>query len=508
MSLPTDYSFFSRFMIAVVACALGSHLQAASRSKSYLADTLPVLNSYGSPVVDEFGYPVPSIPLNFAPSVRTTADGFRFLWLESSEMAEPPEVDTTTGFPILGKYHRLGVATHLGAWSVEEVTEFEENLDQPHFADRLDGELSLAYWQENWLFVDTLEQPANTKLTLPIRKMSGAVAIDVNGGVHVAVIRANYQLWHYYYDYNSLSSTMISEGPVASVSIVAGKGDRSHIVYSTFSEDVNFNQQLDAGEDLNNNTVLDETATQLIYQGMDASSLDSSEAIIEDTIIQISQLDLYNTNGSGLRLAYADPVQNSVRFASKANVAGAVWQFQTVSSQASNFASVALAHNDASSASGLDYAVSYISGNGNQLFVSESASGVWTESLIAEDNSGAYFRSTDLGFATDGQPVVLASEKAPSLFLAAYSKSSLPSLLATEVASSIEIRSAFVLEWAAPAENVLSQRLQSSSDLSDPNSWTNLDLSNAIFDDNSDSYKLFVEPAGDSLFYRVLSVTE
>jgi hypothetical protein len=486
---------------------LVSHLHAATWSKTYLADTSAVLDKNGAPVLDEFADSVPSIPLSFAPSVRTNADGFHFLWLEMSDTAEPAVIDSSTGIPILGEYHRLGVATNSGAWSVEKLTALAEDMDQPHFADRLDDTLSLAYWLEDLLYIDTITASANARLTLPIQKMSGAVAIDANGGVHVAVIRANYELWHYYYDQTSLTPIKVSDGPVCSVSIAAGVGDTSHLVYSTFSEDVNINGQLDEGEDLNNNTLLDEAQNQLLYQRMDAGSLDFSEVIISDTLIKVCHLDLYNTNSSGLRLAYADPVHNSVCFASKANSDLASWQFQAVSSMVSNFASVALAQNDPSSASGLDFAVSYISGDGSQLFVSESSSGVWTESLIAEDNSGAYFRATDLGFGTDGQPVVLASEKAPILFLTAYSKSSMPSLFVQEVAS-IEIRSAFVLEWAGPAENVISQQLQTTTDLSASNSWIDVNTSSAIFNNDSDSYKMFVEPTDVSRFYRVLSVTE
>ncbi|MDQ8208255.1 hypothetical protein QEH52_12095 [Coraliomargarita sp. SDUM461003] len=507
MILPAGLFTLPRFAMLVLACATGSHLHATTWSKTYLAATSPIFDANGTPVLDEFGDLVPSIPLNFAPSVRINDDGFHYVWLEMSAMAEPPEIDTTTGLPILGQYHRLGVATNSGAWSVEAVTDLAENTDQPHFADRLDGVLSLAYWRENLLYVDTLEQAANTRLTLPIQKMSGAVAIDDNGGVHVAVIRANYELWLYYYDQTSLTSIKVSDGPVCSVSIAAGVGDTSHLVYSTFSEDVNFNQQLDDGEDLNNNTLLDETSAQLIYQRMDAGSLDFSDVIISDTLIKICHLDLYNANSSGLCLAYADPVRNLVCIASKASSDAAPWQFQIVSSQVSNSASVALAQNDASSTSGIDYAVSYISGDGSQLFVSESSAGVWTESLVAENTSGDYFRATDLGFGADGQPVVLASEKAASMFLTGYSKSALPSVFVTEVAA-IEIRSAYVLEWAAPAENVLSQTLQSTTDLSDPNSWLDVNTSSSFFDDERDSYKMFVEPTGNSQFYRVLSVTE
>lgn len=505
MKIQADSSSLPRMAIMFIACVLGSHLHAATWSKTYLADTSYVRDESGFPILDEFGDRVPSIPVNFRPSARSNTDGFHFLWMERSDTAEPPVLDPA-GFPILGEYHRLGVATNSGVWSIEEVTALEADLDQPQFADRLDDTLSLAYWRENLLYVDTLAE-TNTRLTLPIPKMSGAVAIDASGGVHVAVIRANYELWHYYYDQTSLTFSKVSDGPVCSVSIAAGLGDTSHLVYSTFSEDVNFNELLDAGEDLNNNTLLDETPTQLIYQRMDAGSLDFSEAIVNDTLIQVCHLDLYHTNSSGLRLAYADPVQNAVRFVSKASSDVAPWRFQTVSSQASNFASVALAQNDQSSASGLDYAVSYVAGDGGQLFVSEFSSGVWAESLIAENTSGAYFRATDLDFGADGLPVVLASEKAPSLFLTAYSKSSLPSLLVTEVAP-IEIRSAFVLEWARPAEGVVSQKLQSSADLSDPNSWVDVNTSSAIWNHGSETYEMFVEPAVASQFFRVLTVTE
>ena len=71
-----------------------------------------------------------------------------------------------------------------------------------------------------------------------------------------------------------------------------------------------------------------------------------------------------------------------------------------------------------------------------------------------------------------------------------------------------EIRRAFLLEWPQPGAGVSQQILQSSDDLSDPGRWTDVSTSEKVQDDESDTYRMFIEPEGASTFYRVLELSD
>lgn len=382
-----------------------------SWQKTYLDQTsIPIDWTIGFPVHDEFGDSRPSLPIQFSPSLLSDSSGLHVIGLDHSDTSWPAEIDTT-GFPIYGDFFSLSVSSFSGSlWSSgNPFSNFTEGIINPHFVDRTDDVVSVAYWAESFLYVETLESPSNTRITLPIPMMFGDVAIDAEGGLHVAVINPNYELWHYYFDgVSSLSTSQIESGPVCRARIAAGQGDTAHIVYSTFSEDANYNGVLDDGEDLNDNATLDEPSLQLIYQRMDGAVEDFSEAILSDTIFKLCHLDLHNTNGSELHVVFEDLVRNSVRLASKANDDLSSWVFQTVSSSAGQFAEIAIAENHTTSPSAPDYAVSYVRADGSELLVSELSSGVWQESVVAENNSGGYFRGADVGFDVSGETIVVA----------------------------------------------------------------------------------------------------
>jgi len=155
---------------------------------------------------------------------------------------------------------------------------------------------------------------------------------------------------------------------------------------------------------------------------------------------------------------------------------------------------------------GVDYAVSYIVRDGAELRVSEQLSGGWIESNVAENETGAYFRSSDVGFDVDGSTVVVASEKGPQFFLASYTRSQPASRVSTQV-TPVLIRRAFLLQWAEPEEGVLSQKLQFSPDLSDPGAWVDVNRDGARRDSDAETFQLFVDPEGASGFYRVLNIS-
>ena len=123
-----------------------------------------------------------------------------------------------------------------------------------------------------------------------------------------------------------------------------------------------------------------------------------------------------------------------------------------------------------------------------------------------ESTIGAYFRGTDLAYDENSNLVVLASEKDPA-YLTAYSRVSLPSIMATLV-KPISIRGAFIVTWPTPSEEATSQLLQKTSDLSDPDSWTTIEQRNFSISSERGTSETIVERSSPSVFYRVVEVSD
>ena len=453
----------------------------------------------GIPVLDVYGDAQPLLPNHYEPSAVDTAAGLNVLRFATPQATEPIEVDGD-GYPILGDYFRLDYGVLSGnAWTLENpFTEALSDVVSPRFASRMDDTLSTFYWKESFLTIDTFEISNPARLTLPIPADRGAVAIDANGGVHILSINVDYELWHRYFLDGALSSVKLSDGPVCALAAVAGERDECHVAYTTFSEDLNLNEELDEGEDVNANSLLDLTPNQLLYQLVDANVPATVEIVAADSIIGVCYLDLLFSTTYGLKIAYADPVTNSIRLAERSS---STWSKGQISSSIGSYGPLALAVQ----ADG-DGVVSFATQDGLKLSLVEEDSGVWTESVIRETTVGAYFTGTDVVVRANGDVVVLAVEKNTNSYLAAYTQSVLPSLLATEV-QPVSIRPAFIVTWPTPDEDVTQQVLQSSGDLSDPDRWEDLEQKNWYQWNDRVALETVVEQEAQK-FYRVLEISE
>ena len=376
----------------------------AAWQKTSLATTSYQLNEIGFPTFDDFGDVVPALPSDYVPNFYWNSDGYRFLKVDHSTTPEPPELDDS-GFPIFGDYFQLSLLTlDDNLWSSSQpITNLSKELNSPILVRRNDATVSFAHWIGDLLHIDTLASPANNRITLQVPRRVGAVAVDSNGAVHIAAVNPAYELWHYYYSDGNLTASKLSNGPVCDVVIVAGDGDESHLAYSTYSEDANLNDQLDEGEDLNGNSMLDKTPMQLVYQSVDATTPSLVELVDNDTLLKICGFDLHFSSTFGVKLAYADPVTNEVRLAERGALS---WSSARASTVAGMFESIALAVDSAGMC-----AVSYVNAARNKLFVAEESSATWSETLISQVTTGDYFTGTNLAFDHADQLVVLTSEK-------------------------------------------------------------------------------------------------
>jgi hypothetical protein len=480
---------------AVLAASLATaHTAAGAWQKTSLATTGSQLDEDAFPILDNYGDAVPALPPDYTPAFYRNADGLQFLRVDYSDMSDPPEINDF-GFPVLGDYYQLSLATlDAGAWSVAApLSELSDTLTSPMLVSRNDATVSVAHWDGDFLNIDTIASPSNTRITLQVPKRVAAVAIDANGGVHVAAVSPDYALWHYYYTDGDLTSTKLSSGPVCDVAAVAGEGDACHVAYSTYPEDMNLNGELDDGEDLNGNGILDETPPQLIYQSLDAATPSAAEFVDDDTLLKLCGFDLYFSTAHGVKLAYGDPVANEVRLAERG---ASSWSSVKASTRAGMFESIALAVNSAG-----ECAIAYVNRSRDELYVAEEADGVWSEALVTEAETGDYFSGTDLAFDDAGQLAVLTSEK-NRFYLNLYTRATVPDLLSTLVRPTA-IRDAFIITWPTPSEGATRQILQSSTDLSDPESWANVAERN-VYGRFGATMETTVEREGPRKFYRVI----
>lgn len=466
----------------------------ASWQKTPLATTSSLMDQQGFPLFDKFGDSLPALPSNYKPSLLWDSSELHIMKVGYSQLSDPPEIGSS-GFPILGDYYQLSLLTLTsGVWSTSApITELTEGLDAPTLIPRNDSSLPLVYWIGNLFYIHRIAEPANTRITLPMPKRIASAVVDENGGVHVLTVNQDYELWHYYYMQENLTSTKLSDGPVCNVAVAAGEGDECHVVFSTFSEDVNFNGQLDEGEDLNNNSTLEDVPMQLIYQSIDAATPSSIELVDNDTILKVRLLDLYFSTDHGLKLAYTDPVENSVRLAERG---GSSWASVNVSTVKSSFQSLALSVSPVG-----DCAVSYVDAAGMKLYIAEESVASWVETLISESSKGNYFAGVDSAFDNTGQVMVLTSEK-DRYYLNLYSRAAIPDLLGTLVRPTL-IRSAFIITWPTPSEGATKQILQSNTNLADSEGWVNIEQRSTSFI-SDEPKETTVEVDGPDKFYRVI----
>lgn len=455
--------------------------------------------SYGFPLLDAYGDPYPALPEGYFPSAMGGSGGVHVLFLEHFEQLDPPPLDDF-GSPILGDYFQLKVATLDGAvWSMSEPLGAQgEDVASAALVDRYDEEVSVAHWSGNLLNIDTIDSPSNTRLTLPVPAAKGKVVVDENAGVHVLAINSDYELWYHYYTGVALSSVMVSSGPVCEVVAVAGADDQCHIAYTTFSEDSNFNQTLDEGEDLNGNEVLDETACELVYRNIDAGVVADAEVLLGNTLLPLCHFDIDWTESYGAKVAYSNPVLNSVYVAEKGI---SDWSFASVSSLPSMYQSVSLTTDSSG-----DAAVTYVSADGQSLYFAEEDSGAWTEVLVAESSIPENYTGSDLLYAPGEAPFLLVSEKS-AFYLSAHSPVQLPSPMSQQVYPT-SIRDSFIITWPTPQEETQEQILQSNPDLTDDDGWIEVERRNVIYIGDEGPYETVVEKGGSSMFYRVIEIVE
>lgn len=477
-----------------------SSIDAAGWSRTAIAKTFLLYDTSGIPILDQYGDPIPSLPGGYLPSSESFGDELHVLVSKSFSTAEPPEYDEN-GFPVLGNYFQLNdLSLSSSLWVADAAfTDRLTDMAGPQFASGMDGILTTYFWREHLLTIDQISGDSPQRRVLPIVAERGSVAVDANGGIHIVAIRSNAELWHSYFAGEALTHTKLSDGPVCEVVIVAGEEDQCHVAYATFSEDQNFNDTLDEGEDLNGNGLLEDIDQQLIYQTVDASSPATSEIVLSDTILKLCVFDLLFSSSEGVKLAYASPVFNSVSLAERAQAGG--WSSTTISTTSGLFGWLAAAMKENG-----DCSVSFIPKDGSQILIAEETTGVWAESLVAESSIPEFFRGTDLVFDSSGNPIVLASEK-DLYYLTAYAESALPEVFSTTT-QPVDLRPAFIISWPEVADGVDRQYLQQNGDLSDPDGWRNVDVSDSTFNWETDRNELAVEPEGDKQFFRVLEVLD
>jgi hypothetical protein len=485
---------------ALILAALGSAAPAFGDvwSRTSLGQGTFQIDDVGFPILDIYGDLVLSLPLHYQPGGRVTSGGLNVLRISSEDLVPPFEVDPN-GNTVFGEYFRFdSLLLSEDVWAEHDpFTDWVEEVFSLSYVSCMDDSLLVSYWSGLYLCIDTLKDPNPTRLTLPIPAMKGTVAIDANGGVHVLSINDDYELWHHYYSDEVLVDVKLSDGPACEVVAVAGEEDSCHVAYTTFSEDLNLDEALDNGEDVNGNGVLDVVPHEVNYQLIDANVPNPVETLVAEALIRVCYLDLLFSPTHGLTLVYADSRSNAIRLAERDT---STWSMELVSSTAGSYGPVALAVN-----SNGDRVVSFVTQNGLRLSLAEETSGIWLESLIRETTVGAYFTGTDVVVAEGEEIVVLAAEKGKS-YLAAYARSALSELFPMET-KSVGIRSAFILTWPTPSEEVTEQILQFTSDLSDPDSWEDLERKSWRSWYDRVALETVVEQEAQK-FYRVLELSE
>jgi hypothetical protein len=470
----------------------------AAWPKTILDTTPALLDETGrDAILSSYGYPLPALPAEFRPTAMSGPSGVHVLFSEHSQFLDPPTIDEI-GMSIMGDNFQLQVATLAdGSWSISEPLEtFKPDVASAALVDRYDDKVSVAHWSGNLLNIDTIDTPSNARLTLPLPAVKGKVVIDENEGVHVFVINSDYELWYHYYAGGALSQVMVSPGPVCEVTAAAGMNDQCHIAYTTFSEDSNFNQIFDEGEDLNGNEVLDETAYELVYHNIDANVDTVAEVLLENTLLPLCHFDIDWTESYGAKIAYSNPVQNAVYVAEKVT---SDWSFTSVSSLPSMYQSVSVT----TDISG-DVAVAYVSADGQSLYYAEEDSATWTEVIVAESSHPENFSGSDLLYAPGGDPFLLTSNKVMS-YLSAYSPAQLPSLFNQQVYAT-SIRSSFIITWPSPREESIGQILQFNPDLTDEDGWIEMERRDINNFGSENTYETVVEKYGAGMFYRVIEI--
>ena len=472
----------------------------AAWPKTILDDVSLGYNINGLPMLDSYGNHIPALPVEYRPTAMSGPSGVHVLFLEHSHVLDPVTRDET-GLPIVADNFQLQVATLAdGSWSISEPLEtFKPDVASAALVDRYDDKVSVAHWSGNLLNIDTIDTPSNTRLTLPIPAVAkGKVVIDENDGVHVFAINSDYELWHHYYAGSAVSQVMVSPGPVCEVVAAAGTNDQCHIAYTTFSEDSNFNQILDEGEDLNGNEVLDVTAYELVYLNIDASVDTVAEVLLENTLLPLCHFDIDWTESYGVKIAYSNPVLNAVYVAGKVT---SDWSFTSVSSLPSMYQSVSITTDSSG-----DVAVSYVSADGQSLYYAEEDSATWTELLVAESSHPENFSGSDLVYTPSGEPFLLTSKK-DLFYLSAYSPVQLPSPFNQQVYAT-SIRSSFIVTWPSPREETRQQILQSNPDLNDEDGWIEVERRYIYNFGSEDTYETVVEKDGAGMFYRVIEIVD
>jgi hypothetical protein len=466
--------------------------------KTILDETPQQFDLDGFPMFDSYGNSIPALPVEYRPTAISGPSGIHVLFSENSMFSDPMMYDEY-GLPIANHF-QLQVATLVdGSWSISEPLEtFKEDVASAALVDRYDDKVSVAHWSGNLLNIDTIDTPSNTRLTLPLPASKGKVVIDENDGVHVFAINSDYELWYHYYAGGALSQMMVSSGPVCEVAAAAGTNDQCHIAYTTFSEDSNFNQILDEGEDLNGNEVLDVTAYELVYRSIEASVDTVAEVLLENTLLPLCHFDIDWTESYGVKIAYSNPVLNAVYVAGKVT---SDWSFTSVSSLPSMYQSVSIT----TDISG-DVAVSYVSADGQSLYYAKEDSATWTEILVAESSHPKNYTGSDLVYAPSGEPFLLTSKK-ENFYLSAYSPVQLPSPLNQQVYAT-SIRSSFIVTWPSPREETRQQILQSNPDLNDEDGWIEVERRYIYNFGSEDSYETVVEKDGAGMFYRVIEIVD
>ena len=470
----------------------------AAWPKTILDETPNQFQMNGLPMFDSYGNYIPALPLEYRPTAISGPSGIHVLFSENSMFSDPMMYDEN-GLPV-ANYFRLQVATLVdGSWSISEPLDtFKEDIAGAALVDRYDDKVSVAHWSGNLLNIDTIDTPSNTRLTLPLPAVKGKVVIDENEGVHVFVINSDYELWYYYYAGGAVSQVMVSPGPVCEVVAAAGSNDQCHIAYTTFSEDSNFNQILDEGEDLNGNEALDGTAYELVYRSIDASVPTVAEVLLENTLLPLCHFDIDWTESYGVKIAYSNPVLNTVYVAEKVT---SDWSFTSISSLPSMYQSVSITTDSSG-----DVAVSYVSADGQSLYYAEEDSATWAEVLVAESSHPKNYTGSDLVYASSGEPFLLSSKK-ENFYLSAYSPVQLPSPLNQQVYPT-SIRSSFIITWPSLREESIGQILQSNPDLTDEDGWIEVERRNIYNFGSEDTYETIVEKDGVGMFYRVIEIVD
>jgi len=466
-----------------------------------ILDTSPaLLDMNGRPILSSYGHPIPALPAEFRPTAMSGPSGVHVLFLEHSHVLDPVTIDET-GLPIVADNFQLQVATLAdGSWSISEPLEtFKPDVASAALVDRYDDKVSVAHWSGNLLNIDTIDTPSNTRLTLPLPAVKGKVVIDENEGVHVFVINSYYELWYHYYAGAAISQVMVSPGPVCEVAAVAGTNDQCHIAYTTFSEDSNFNQILDEGEDLNGNEVLDVIAYELVYLNIDASVDTVAEVLLENTLLPLCHFDIDWTESYGVKIAYSNPVQNAVYVAEKVT---SDWSFTSVSSLPSMYQSVSITTDSSG-----DVAVAYVSADGQSLYYAEEDSATWTEVIVAELSHPENFSGSDLLYAPGGDPFLLTSNKVMS-YLSAYSPVQLTTPIRHQQVYATSIRSSFIVTWPSLREETRQQILQSNPDLNDEDGWIEVERRYIYNFGSEDTFETVVEKDGAGMFYRVIEIVD